>query len=933
MSELPPDLVRAALTAPSRAERDELARLLDNLPRAFVYQVFVAPDGTRHFVYVSAGVERLLGITPADVYADAGALYRQIHEEDAPRVSEREAEALRTLSRFSMEARFRAPSGEIRSMLLSSAPRALPGGAVVWDGAAVDLTDRRQAEQALLASEARFRMLFEAAADAIFVHDERGRILDANRAACTRLGYSREELLSMTVPDIESGTRPEVLPELWEQIRAGRALSTEGVHRRRDGSTFPVELHVQALSFGASGLVFFATARDVSERKAAEQALRLSERRLSLAISATADAVWEWNLVTNETYYSPRWYEMLGYGDQAFPMTFEAWKGLCHPEDFEPAVALIQRTLSARHSTGYDAEFRMRAASGSWLWIRGRGNVVERDAEGRPVLLSGTNTDITQHKQAELETEEWRERYELLTRAAGHVVYDRDANGSVVWGGVIQDMLGYGAEELSGGREEWQARIHPEDRERVVEAYRSAEAEGRAFSTEYRFRHRAGHYVLVRDSGYPSTPRDAGSGAPAAHASRYIGVLADITAAKAEEQHRARLEESLRQAQKMESIGRLAGGIAHDFNNLLTAISGNTSLALLEAAAGSPQRELLQEVKQAAESAARLTTQLLTFSRKQVIDPQSVDLNESVGQLEGMLKRLLGEDIRVAVLLEAKHPWVTIDVSQAEQIIINLALNARDAMPSGGELTIETSNVSLDEAFCGRHAGVQPGPHVRIAVSDSGAGMTEAVRGQIFEPFFTTKPGGKGTGLGLAMVYGAIKQNGGAIEVYSEPGRGTTFKLYLRCAAAAASSPRVSVPHGLPRGTETIALVEDEDVVRAFAVRLLTRQGYRVLAFSNGEQALTALAESSEPVHLMLTDVVMPGMNGRELARRIQAVRPSLRVLFSSGYTENVIVQHGVLEPGIAFIAKPYSTESLTARIRELLDGPDPRDSGAPKSH
>jgi two-component system cell cycle sensor histidine kinase/response regulator CckA len=386
------------------------------------------------------------------------------------------------------------------------------------------------------------------------------------------------------------------------------------------------------------------------------------------------------------------------------------------------------------------------------------------------------------------------------------------------------------------------------------------------------------------------------------------------------EEERARLEERLRQAEKLESIGRLAGGVAHDFNNLLTVIGGNLALALSDVSAADPVREYLVEATQAVESAANLTRQLLTFSRKQVIDPKVVNLNVIVADLEKMLRRLLGEDVDLQASVDPGLGQTRVDPGQLEQILVNLAVNARDAMPDGGKLTIETANVTIDDGYCATHGDARPGRYVMLAVSDNGSGMDAAVLSHVFEPFFTTKDRGKGTGLGLAMVYGAVRQHGGHVEVYSEPGRGTTFKVYLPRVDEEPQGVKPEAKHA-PQGTETVWLVEDADPLRTLAVRLLSRHGYRVHAFRNGGEALDAAAKAPGPVHLLLTDVVMPGMNGRVLAERMAAVRPEVKVLFTSGYTENVVVHHGVLKKGINFLPKPYTPQDLAARVREVLDG------------
>ena len=381
------------------------------------------------------------------------------------------------------------------------------------------------------------------------------------------------------------------------------------------------------------------------------------------------------------------------------------------------------------------------------------------------------------------------------------------------------------------------------------------------------------------------------------------------------------LEEQLRQSQKMEAIGRLAGGIAHDFNNLLTGIGGNLSLALVDLERDHPIVEMLNEANRATLSAADLTRQLLAFSRKQVVEPRVIDLNEAIDALQKMLARVIGEDIALTSRLAQCVAPIRIDPGQLEQVLLNLAVNARDAMPAGGRLTIETASVILDEHYCAAHPEVSPGAYVMLAVSDDGCGMSEDVRQRCFEPFFTSKDRDRGTGLGLLTVYGILKQSGGLIEAYSEIGRGTTFKIHLpRATETPEPFVRNASVQELPPGSETIVVVEDDLVVRNVAVRLLRKLGYNVLPFSRPVDAVSAIAQYSGNIHLLLTDVVMPQMNGRQLSEELRVMRPNLKVLFTSGYTENVIVHHGVLDSGIYFIGKPYAAQGLATKVREVLD-------------
>lgn len=413
----------------------------------------------------------------------------------------------------------------------------------------------------------------------------------------------------------------------------------------------------------------------------------------------------------------------------------------------------------------------------------------------------------------------------------------------------------------------------------------------------------------------------------------FVGFMRDITERKRTEEALHRSEEQFRQSQKMEAIGKLAGGIAHDFNNLLTAIMGYSELLLGRAQADSQVRRNAEEIRKAAFRAASLTQQLLAFSRRQMLTSKVLNLNAVVMDLEPMLRRLIGEDIELKIVPGQALGQVQADPSQIEQIILNLVINARDAMPRGGRLTIETANVELGEEYAGRHAAFQPGSYVLVAVSDTGCGMDAETQSRIFEPFFTTKEPGKGTGLGLSTVYGIVKQSDGYVWVYSEPGLGSTFKVYLqRITSASGKAPTDADRDRPPRGTETILLVEDEGVVRGLVSDVLEGHGYKLLVASRSEEAFRLSGRHEGPIHLMVTDVVMPGMSGRELAERLASSRPKMKVLYISGYTDDAVVRHGVQAEGMPFLQKPFTPVVLLRKVREVLGGSTLTAPGAPSS-
>jgi two-component system cell cycle sensor histidine kinase/response regulator CckA len=522
-----------------------------------------------------------------------------------------------------------------------------------------------------------------------------------------------------------------------------------------------------------------------------------------------------------------------------------------------------------------------------------------------------------EHKRAAKALREMEERFHQVYDEAPVGYHELDEEGRIIRVNRRElEMLGYTAQELLG-LPVWKFVVEEDMTRQVIMAKIAGDVSfHETFERTYRRKDGTTLPVLIEDR----VIRDKKG--------RITGIrsmIEDITERRRAEEALRKSEEQLRQWQRVEAIGRLAGGVAHDFNNLLMTIKGCSELLLGELDSHDSRREEVEEIRKAAERATALTRQLLAFGRRQVLQPQVLDLNEVVANMDRMLQRLIGEDIHLLTVPDPELWPVTVDPGQIEQVIMNLAVNARDAMPGGGKLTIETANVVLDEDYARRHVSVKPGPCVMLAVTDNGCGMDKEIQSHLFEPFFTTKAKGEGTGLGLSTVYGIVKQSGGNIWAYSEPGLGTTFKIYLPRAEEAVKTYRPKIaPTVSPGGSETILLVEDEEAVRAIVSKILQNKGYTVLEAHHGHEALQICKDHQGPIHLMVTDVVMPHMSGSELAERLTSLRPELRVLFMSGYPDKAIVHHGVLGAGTSFLQKPFALSALECKVRDLLDTPPP---------
>jgi two-component system cell cycle sensor histidine kinase/response regulator CckA len=778
-----------------------------------------------------------------------------------------------------------------------------------------DITERKRTEERLRQSEEKYRNILENIEDGYYEEDLAGNFVFFNEAMCRIYGYPKEELLGLNYKEYTDKETAEKLFKVFnEMYRTGNPCKEYTYAlTRKDGVKRYIEASA-SLRRDPSGkpIGFRGVVRDVTERERAEEALRQSEEKYRTILENMQEAYYELDLAGHFTFVNDALCKHLGYTKEELIGT--------HSRQYqdETTAKKIYQIFNEVYRTGES----LKALESEYVRKDGTKGTYElsaslvRDSEGKPIGFRGVSRDITERKQAEEALQRSEERYRTIIENIQDGYFENDLAGNFTFANdIICRNLGYTREESIGLNYRQYT-----DEENAKELYR--------------------HYSELYRTGQPIKPFEAGyvrkdGGKLAAEISvslirdsegkpiGFRGISRDITERKQAEEEKLSLQEQLRQSQKMEAIGQLAGGVAHDFNNLLTVIKGYSQISLLDLKENDPLRGNIQEIEKATQRATDLTRQLLAFSRRQILDFKVVDLNILIKNLDKMLRRIIGEDIELVTRLSDDLGKVKIDPSQIEQVIFNLAVNARDAMPSGGKLTIETANVDLDEEYAHAHVAVTPGRYVRLSASDTGVGMTREVKEKVFEPFFTTKEKGKGTGLGLSMVYGIVKQSNGNIWVYSEPNRGTTFRIYFpRTEEEADTLHEREEKDFFPGGTETVLLAEDDELVRDLANRLLKQQGYKVLEAANGQEALRVAKEHvGETIHLLLADIVMPQMGGKELADWLKISRPNMKVLFTSGYADNAIVHHGVLNPGTHFLQKPFSLKTLSQKVREVLDG------------
>ena len=772
----------------------------------------------------------------------------------------------------------------------------------------VEITERKRAEKMLRESEEKHRTIIGNIEDAYYEVDVAGNLTFFNDSLCRMLRYSREELMGMNNRQYTDQENAKKLYQAFNKVyKTGfptEAFDWEVI--RKDGERRIGEVSVSLIKdpegrpYGFRGI-----ARDVTERKRAEEALRESEERYRTILENIEDGYFEVDIAGNFTFFNNSLSKILGYSkEETMGMNNRQYM------DKEAAQRVFQ-VYRQVYTTGEPLktfDYKIIRKDGAKRFIESGVSIISND-KGERIGFRGVARDITDRKQAEEALRESGAKYRQLVEHAPIGIYELDLNKLkfLSVNDVMCEVMGYTKEEfLSMSPFTF---LSEESRNILAERMKKLLAgEKVPDSVEFKLRTKNGRefWALINIKLFYQDGRPF----------KAQVVAQDIS-------ERKKLEEQLIHSQKMEAVGQLAGGIAHDFNNLLTVIKGYCQLSLLNLEESDSRWGNLQEIEKATQRASDLTRQLLAFSRRQILDLKVLDLNALLKDLNKMLRRIIGEDIELVTLLAGDLGRVKIDPGQIEQVVLNLAVNARDAMPSGGKLTIETANVELDEEYAETHVGVTPGHYVRLSVSDTGAGMSPQVKEKIFEPFFTTKEKGKGTGLGLSTVYGIVKQSNGNIWVYSEPGYGTTIKIYLpRAEEELDTQYRRDETNLLPKGKETVLLVEDETTVRDLVSRFLYQQGYTVLEAANGDEALhMAGKQSGKKIHLLLTDMVMPQMSGRALAQELKCLRPNIKVLYTSGYTDDTIVRHGILEHGTHFLQKPFSLKTLSHKVREALDG------------
>jgi PAS domain S-box-containing protein len=879
-------------------EREEEFRLILEATQVGVWH----ENFTSGEVRWSEGLEALLGVEDTAFTGTYDELISLVHPADRKGVEDSVKRSLGGDGSF---------AGDFRILRPDNTTRWLAGkGKVSFDeqgkpvsrfGIAIDIQERKEADEKLRASEQRYRELFENNPHPMWFYEiETLAFLNVNNAAVAHYGFSREEFLRMTLKDIRlPEDTPILINDLANFTPSQIHINSQRRHRKKDSTIINVEVTSHDILFEGRN-ARLAMVNDITERKRAEAALLASEQRFSEAFNLSPLPMHIVNLEdTRYIYVNDSFLQATGFSrEDLLGRTGDELNLWVSAKE----RARIFKVFRENHKLS-NLEFRYRRKDGEIRTGLGSSELITLD--GKTCALSVIN-DITERKRAE----EDRDRFFTVSRDmlclmdfAGYFTRLNPA-----W----EKTLGYTNEELMA--KTYIHFVHPEDRRATLEqGEKVLKGENvQAYENRYICKDGSIKWLLWSLTSYPEQQL-------------VYAVAHDITERKRAEEEWKKAEENLRQAQKMDAIGRLAGGVAHDFNNLMTAVIGYSEMALRKTEPESPIGNDILEIKKAGERAASLTSQLLAFGRKQMLQPKILNFNAVLENIHKMLRRLIGEHIDIAVIPEPSLGLVKADPGQIEQVIVNLAVNARDAMPDGGKLTLETANVQISDEYAFNHMEVTPGHYVMFAMTDNGLGMDVKTMARIFEPFYTTKELGKGTGLGLSMVYGIIKQSGGHIAVYSEPGIGTTVKLYLPRVDEEPALPAPATDLALPKPKNvTILLVEDERVVREMTAKILRDLGYDVMVAENGKQALEVAEGNLPKIALVISDIVMPQLGGKELVDKLLQLKPSLKIIFISGYTENAMLHQGVLDENLIFLQKPFTYDSLTGRVREALDDLEP---------
>jgi two-component system, cell cycle sensor histidine kinase and response regulator CckA len=780
-----------------------------------------------------------------------------------------------------------------------------------YQGFSTDITERKSATGFIESRERYLQKILDTIGEGFWVINAKGFLQEVNQTYCAMSGYCREELLGLAIGDLDASASPDETAARINRIKAGGTEFFETLHRRKDGSTYPVELSVTWLDQDGGQMVCFC--RDITKRKVAEEALRESEEKYRLLFNTFPLGITVSDPSDNIVESNARAAELLNIAKDEHEtrrIDGEQWQIIRSDGTFMPAEEWASVRALQENRLVENTEMGLVKPGEKITWI----NVTAAPLPLENYGVVITYNDITERKRIEQALRESEDWFRAIIEGAPDAVFVQTEKKFAYLNTRAMQLFGAKNKTELLGQPVFD-RFHPDFHDQVQERIRSLNADRQPVSDgfEQKYLRLDGSEVWVETTGQPIVYQEK-NGA--------LVFVRDITARKQAEAEKERLEAQLQQAQKMESVGRLAGGVAHDFNNMLGVIFGHTEMALEDVDPASPLYASLQAVHQAAERSAALTRQLLAFARKQTVAPKVIDLNETVVGVLKMLRRLIGEDIDLLWQPGRNLQPVKVDPAQIDQLLANLCVNARDAITGVGEITIETASVRFDEGYCAAHHGYLPGEYTLLAVSDDGCGMDRATQNLIFEPFFTTKEQGKGTGLGLASVFGMVKQNNGFINVYSEPGQGTTFQVYLP-AYAVKSAGVVEKAPDLPaeHGNETILLVEDESAILKMTTMMLTRLGYTVVAAATPGEAIRLAHGYPGRIDLLMTDVVMAEMNGRELAATLLCRNPDLKRLFMSGYTANIIAHHGVLNEGVHFIQKPFSMKDLGGKLREALEG------------